>query len=101
MSHPKFGEKFTCAQCGTKFYDLKKPKPLCPKCGSKPKKARKSAAPKPTKRPVISTEEYDNSEEDSIVEDGIEELSLGADTSDHADTDDNELMANDFPDQEY
>lgn len=32
----KFGSKFTCWSCGTKFYDLNKPNPLCPKCGSDP-----------------------------------------------------------------
>jgi uncharacterized protein (TIGR02300 family) len=28
------GAKFVCFKCGTKFYDMKKPDPLCPKCGT-------------------------------------------------------------------
>ncbi len=28
------GKKFSCYNCGTKFYDLNKPNKLCPKCGS-------------------------------------------------------------------
>jgi hypothetical protein len=28
------GTKYTCFKCGSKFYDLKKPVPLCPKCGA-------------------------------------------------------------------
>jgi uncharacterized protein (TIGR02300 family) len=28
------GTKYVCFKCGTKFYDLKKPAPTCPKCGS-------------------------------------------------------------------
>jgi len=28
------GVKYTCFSCGTKFYDLKKPIPVCPKCGA-------------------------------------------------------------------
>jgi uncharacterized protein (TIGR02300 family) len=28
------GAKFVCFKCGTKFYDMKKPDPLCPKCGA-------------------------------------------------------------------
>lgn len=32
----KYGNKFTCWSCGTKFYDLNKPNPLCPKCGADP-----------------------------------------------------------------
>lgn len=32
----KYGNKFTCWSCGTKFYDLNKPNPKCPKCGADP-----------------------------------------------------------------
>lgn len=32
----KFGKKFTCWKCSTKFYDLNKPGALCPKCGANP-----------------------------------------------------------------
>jgi uncharacterized protein (TIGR02300 family) len=28
------GAKYVCFKCGTKFYDLKKPVPTCPKCGA-------------------------------------------------------------------
>ncbi len=28
------GRKYTCYSCHTKFYDLGKPEPLCPKCGA-------------------------------------------------------------------
>jgi uncharacterized protein (TIGR02300 family) len=28
------GTKYICYKCGTKFYDLKKPVPACPKCGA-------------------------------------------------------------------
>lgn len=47
------GTKYVCFKCTTKFYDLKKPAPTCPKCGAdqrdapvvKPeKKGRGSAA---------------------------------------------------------
>ena len=32
----KFGKKFSCWKCSTKFYDLNKPSPKCPKCGADP-----------------------------------------------------------------
>ncbi len=32
----KFGNKFNCWKCTTKFYDLKKARPKCPKCGASP-----------------------------------------------------------------
>ncbi|MEM9291485.1 MAG: FYDLN acid domain-containing protein [Acidobacteriota bacterium] len=30
----KLGKKYDCVACGTKFYDLGKPEPICPKCGA-------------------------------------------------------------------
>lgn len=30
----KLGSRYTCFQCGNKFYDLNRPEPLCPKCGA-------------------------------------------------------------------
>lgn len=35
------GKRFRCYECGTAFYDLNRPKPICPKCG-----ADQSSAPK-------------------------------------------------------
>ncbi len=34
MPAKDLGTKYTCFKCGTKFYDMKKPEPLCPKCGA-------------------------------------------------------------------
>jgi len=31
---PDLGKKYNCYSCHTKFYDLGKPVPLCPKCGA-------------------------------------------------------------------
>jgi uncharacterized protein (TIGR02300 family) len=33
------GTKYVCFKCGTKFYDLKKPVPTCPKCGADQREA--------------------------------------------------------------
>jgi hypothetical protein len=30
----KLGTRYHCFQCNTKFYDLNRPDPLCPKCGA-------------------------------------------------------------------
>ncbi len=30
----KLGTRFTCYECGVKFYDLNKPEPICPGCGA-------------------------------------------------------------------
>ena len=53
----KFGKKFTCWSCGTKFYDLNKPQPSCPKCGEDPNAA-------PADRPAAPA--FDDDEEDGI-----------------------------------
>jgi uncharacterized protein (TIGR02300 family) len=34
MPAKDLGSKHTCFKCQTKFYDLKKPDPVCPKCGA-------------------------------------------------------------------
>jgi uncharacterized protein (TIGR02300 family) len=38
------GSKFTCFNCGTRFYDLHKPEPVCPKCGADQREATKVSA---------------------------------------------------------
>jgi len=30
----KLGTRFSCYECGKKFYDLNKPEPVCPGCGA-------------------------------------------------------------------
>ena len=34
MDRAELGNKRLCDSCGTKFYDLKKEVPICPKCGA-------------------------------------------------------------------
>ncbi|WP_223636644.1 TIGR02300 family protein [Corallococcus sp. EGB] len=56
MPAKDLGTKHTCFKCGTKFYDMKKPDPICPKCGedqrnqpkpaAEPRRGRLAAAPK-------------------------------------------------------
>jgi len=78
------GSKYVCYKCGTKFYDLKKPVPACPKCGAdqreapvaKPLSARAAraaaAAPKEVEDPELPAtddEEAEDEEEDDKDED--------------------------------
>ncbi len=39
---PELGKKYTCYSCHTKFYDLDKPVPLCPKCGADQREAEET-----------------------------------------------------------
>ena len=58
MPAKELGTKHLCFKCGTKFYDLKKAEPICPKCGAdqrqspavKPSPGEKRA--RPASRPV-------------------------------------------------
>ena len=83
MAAKDLGNKHVCFKCGAKFYDLKKPDPICPKCGAdqreataKPegRRSRLSAVPKiiepvePAEREE-SEEDVDDVEEEEVEED--------------------------------
>lgn len=75
------GTKYVCYKCGTKFYDLKKPVPSCPKCGAdqreapvaKPQTARQQRAaaaaaakePEEVEIPAAEEEEADGEEDEA------------------------------------
>lgn len=79
MAARDIGTKYLCFKCNTKFYDLKKPEPICPKCGAnqkevgnKPSETRRSrlaAVPKlAVPVPVPDGDEEPAAEEDEDVE---------------------------------
>ncbi len=85
MPAKDLGTKHTCFKCGTKFYDLKKPEPLCPKCGAD---QRESPALKPAPserrqrapaRPVAP--EPEEAETEVVADDDLE-ADAGADDDD-------------------
>jgi hypothetical protein len=45
MPAKDLGTKHVCFKCGTRFYDLKKPEPLCPKCGADQRQSPAVKAP--------------------------------------------------------
>ena len=47
MSKMEWGQKHICSDCSTKFYDLSKPIPECPKCGSQVVISRKPRVGRP------------------------------------------------------
>ena len=54
---PDLGRKYTCYSCHTKFYDLGKPIPLCPKCGADQRDAEDSPTPAPSRGRRVVVEE--------------------------------------------
>ena len=58
------GKKYTCFECGTKFYDLGRPEPICPRCGVDQRLAPGSGyTPPQEERPNRSKEDTAESEE--------------------------------------
>jgi hypothetical protein len=83
---PGLGGRWECYSCGSKFYDLGRPEPTCPKCGAdqrdKPREKPAAAAPQPERPrraavPMGSlldedeepVEEFDGDDEDLGIED--------------------------------
>jgi uncharacterized protein (TIGR02300 family) len=50
MPAKDLGTKFSCFKCGTKFYDLRKPEPVCPKCGADQRESPALKAPPPAEK---------------------------------------------------
>ena len=81
MPAKDLGTKHVCFKCNTKFYDQKKPDPICPKCGAdqreataKPegRRSRLSATPKIIE-PVEPSEKEESEDEIEDVEEEAEE----------------------------
>jgi len=77
MAAKDLGIKYTCFKCGAKFYDLKKPIPACPKCGTDQREqpvakpaGRRSAAPRAVEEPaeVPETETEEDEDDDEVEE---------------------------------
>lgn len=83
MTAKDLGRKHTCWKCGTRFYDLKKPAPVCPKCGTDQRQSpvlkapsaaeRKRSAPKPPPQPqpevAVAAEDLEEEGEEIVDED--------------------------------
>jgi uncharacterized protein (TIGR02300 family) len=85
MPAKDLGAKHVCFKCGTKFYDLRKPETVCPKCGAdqkdspanrpapEPRRSRLAAVPKPPEpEPEVpeaaeETEELETFDDDEEV----------------------------------
>ena len=81
MPGKDLGNKHSCWKCGTKFYDLKKAAPICPKCGAdarespavrQPAAERKGRAP-PPKEPAAQETDLEEGELDKDLEEGEDE----------------------------
>ena len=80
---PELGKKYTCYSCHTKFYDLGKPTPLCPKCGADQRDAEEApvyTSPRSRRvveEPVEEEETFTPAAEPAADADEEEELAVG------------------------
>ena len=74
MPAKDLGVKHICWKCGTRFYDLKKPDAVCPKCGSDPRAA-------PSNKPAPAAERRRAAKE-PVQEDLPEPVEEGEDEAD-------------------
>jgi len=63
----RLGRKFMCFQCDTRFYDMNRPEPTCPKCGANQKLAPKEEPVAPVD--VVTTHHDDDLAEEEAIED--------------------------------
>lgn len=82
----KFGKKFTCWSCATKFYDLNKPNVKCPKCGADPADDPKKDMP--AAAPATYGDDYADETEGEVPEDLGDEDEADDDTTEEAGPDD-------------
>ena len=59
---PDLGRKYTCYSCHTKFYDLGKPVPVCPKCGADQRDAEETPVYTPTRSRRVVEEPVEEEE---------------------------------------
>lgn len=89
---PDLGKKYTCYSCHTKFYDLGKPVPLCPKCGADQRDAEEAP---------VATASRSRARAPVVVEEPPEEEFTEAETPAPAgETDDDEEIVPETPERE-
>jgi len=81
MPGKDLGNKHSCWKCGSKFYDLKKPAPICPKCGADARESpvvKQPAAEKrsraPAREPVAEVVDVEEGDLDKDLEEGEDEV---------------------------
>ena len=85
LDKSKLGNRFTCYECGTKFYDLNRPAALCPDCG-----ADQTGAPVQDIRAILSPNTPVARPEPEEEAPKVEEPAEGADADADAEFDDDD-----------
>jgi uncharacterized protein (TIGR02300 family) len=81
MAGKELGTKHTCFKCGTKFYDFRKPEPLCPKCGADQRQAPVVKAPAAERRSKAASKP-EPEETETVLDEGAEDAEADAELED-------------------
>ena len=111
LDKSKLGNRYTCYECGTKFYDLNRPAPICPDCNADQTNApvqdirsllnRNTAGNRPKEEVEPKSEDTSNEAgeaADSEFDDDDADMDLGLDELDDAGDDDAGLLIPDVDD---
>ena len=102
MTKPNLGKKHTCKSCETRFFDLNKNPPVCPKCGEEVKivkpKTKRTIAPAP--EAVVSPKPSKKAKPDILVDDDDDDLLDDDDLDDDLPPDDVDDLDDDLEDDE-
>jgi hypothetical protein len=67
------GRKYTCYSCHTKFFDLGKPVPVCPKCGADQRDADETPVFVAPRRRVVAPPAAEDAPADDVPTDEVGE----------------------------
>lgn len=93
MPANQMGSKFICYKCQTKFYDMKKPDPLCPKCGADQRESPALKPPSEGRRGRLAAVPKVIEPVEPVAEEATEEVA--AEEDEFEDDDDADLPADD------
>ena len=80
----KLGQRYTCFECGVKFYDLNRPEPLCPDCNADQRIAPATDVRSLLENKLIPDDLFDDDSKELSAEDATSDDPL----MDNADGDD-------------
>ena len=88
------GKKYSCYSCHTKFYDLGKPEPICPKCNADQRESQDAPVPTSRSRRVVDVpadDDFDPDREDApAAEENTDDDSFAEEESTDDDSDEDE-----------
>lgn len=78
------GRKFSCAECGAKFYDLGKELAICPRCGADQTELRSESTAMDEKADQVERELRELEEDTASDDDARDLFELGDESSEEA-----------------